>query len=98
MVDTTPGRWGLFSGWSGRFRPEIGIIEKVTPKRIVAKIAGNHRHFSVSDLMASFSTIEDAQKARNSIDGIRGERERRLNAAHEAANHALDALLEKING
>jgi len=95
-MDFTPGRYAIVPGYDGPITPSFICIEQETPKLLKFKryrdILGQVPKDSV---MATVATVAEADRLVNTIAGIRGERDRRIQAARVAANDALVKLLVK---
>jgi hypothetical protein len=97
-MDLSIGRWAVMPGYGGRLAAnEYDLIQitKVTEKLIKGRPGwgGSDRQFPKDAVMATFATQDEAKRLISKIAGIRGERDRRVNAATEAATAALDKLL-----
>lgn len=90
-IDLTPGRWAVCRGSIPLF-PEILKIGSVTEKQIRTDDR-RPRVRGKSEVLATFATYPEAQKLVDAIAGIRGERDRRINAAAEWAERAVQEIL-----
>jgi len=99
-LDFTPGRWAVVPGWmGGRLQPEARRIDAVTLSIVKTRVpSGRFTHCLKPDVMATVATEKAARDLVSAIDGIRGEQERRVRAAGDAAEAALSRMLEKFNG
>jgi hypothetical protein len=96
MTDVFKGQWVLMSDtYGGKLNPDIAQVEKVTAKRIVAKIYNYPRHYDRTNLLAAFDNREDAKRLRQSLNGVLGEQNSRIAAAREAAEKQADELIAK---
>jgi hypothetical protein len=97
-MDLSIGRWAVMSGYGGRLTAseyDLIQISKVTEKLVKGKLCGirHERQLPKDAVMATFATEDEAKHLISKIAGIRGERDRRVNAATESATAALDKLL-----
>lgn len=90
-LDLTPGRWAVCRG-SMPLYPEILKIGSVTEKQIRSDDV-RPRVRGKSEVLATFPGYPDAQKLVNTIAGIRGERDRRIQAAADWAERAVQEKL-----
>lgn len=94
------GKWAVSRGSYGQgFNPDVWEIAAVTEK-LVKYIRWGTQFGQVpkEDVMAVFSTKEEADLLCQSIAGIKGERDRRIRAANDAAEAALKKLLARQLG
>lgn len=90
-LDLTPGRWAVCKG-SMPLYPEILKIGSVTEKQIRTDDR-RPRVRGKSEVLATFATYPEAQKLVDTIAGIRGERDRRIKAAADWAERAVQEKL-----
>lgn len=93
-----PGQWALFTGYGGRLSPDLILVGKVTAKQITGTEPPYTRERRVNrdDLIAAFDERESAERHRQAIHGIRGERDRRIAAAHATADDQFAALATRL--
>lgn len=89
--DFTPGRWAVCNG-SMPLYPEILKIGSVTERQIRTDDR-RPRVKGKSEVLATFATYPEAQKLVSGIAGIRGERDRRIKAAADWAERAVQEKL-----
>lgn len=94
MADIRIGRWALIAGYCGKLSPDVHEIAQVTNKLVkYVRYGSTMGQSSKSDVLATYATKEAAQYAQQILHGIRGERERRIQAAHTSANDQADKFL-----
>lgn len=101
-VDFTPGRWAIVRGYSSlfsdaRLRPSVFRIDSETPKTIRQLRGSRNETKQKLDVMATFADEQEAHQFVQAVDGIRGEMNRRENAAREWAFKALDHKLSEVS-
>lgn len=102
MADETlvPGCWILVKGWSdGILNPDIEEVVQVTDKLVRFKGYGNRaRQTSKAEVIAAFPSMDEAVRLKEALNGVRGERDRRVTAANDAASKAAAKLIAKATG
>lgn len=94
-VDFTPGRWALVKGWQA-FSVQVARIDKVTPQLIKTSEGWGRQH-NKADVLATFETRDEADKAVGKIAGINGERTRRIAAANTACGDAMRKFIATLS-
>lgn len=95
-ITPVAGKWALIHGsYGGMMEPDVAQIDKVMKATFSTT---GHQYYNRArvphtELLAQFDEREDATKAAQAIAGIKGERNRRISAANEAANQAVKKLL-----
>jgi hypothetical protein len=89
------GQWALVTkSYDGRLRPDVVQIAALTPKLVKWPLWGNRfRQAPRLDVIAAFAEQKDAERLRDTLAGIRGERDRRIAAAHSASAEAADMAI-----
>jgi hypothetical protein len=94
-LDFTVGRWAVVPGYASpsRLYPNIMRIDAVTKMQIRENGRNNTSVKGKGEVMATFSTEDEAQKLIQTINGIRGEMQRRQSAATAWAMAAVHKKL-----
>lgn len=99
-VDYSVGRFAVVSGHGydtqPRLRPQVFRIDAETPKTIKQQRGTRHDVKQKTEVMATFADEQSAKHLVQAIDGIRGEQDRRINAARMWATKAADDKLSAI--
>lgn len=93
-MDFTKGRWAMVKGWTA-FHVQLAKIDKTTPQLIKTNEGWGRQH-NKADVLATFATREEADKAVGKIAGIRGERDRRVRAADDACVDAMRKYISSL--
>jgi hypothetical protein len=97
-LDLSIGRWALMPGCSGRISAsayDLIEITKVTDKLVKGRpsYGRSDRQFPKDTVMATFASKDEAARLIDRIAGVRGDRDRRVKAANDAAEEAIDKAI-----
>jgi len=87
------GQFAVIAGYGGILLPGIRHITKVTAKMVFFERWSTEGRAPITDILVAFDSEEDAQRLVNKLEGIRGEQNRRVIAAREAASKAANAAI-----
>ena len=97
MTEIAVGQYAVipgYSGASGVLSPDIHKVVRITEKLVFLALYGTRqRQVAKTDVLASFDSEDDAQKLVSKLAGIKGEQDRRIVAAQQAASKAAHAAI-----
>ncbi len=94
MIDFSIGRWMVVPGFDGVLTADAREVIATTEKLAKFTTYGTRfRQVSKSDVIATFETQQEAEQLCQTLRGIKGERDRRIQAAHLAAKKQADDLI-----